>query len=226
MDRAARPAQPPGLRERKKQLTRDAILATGREMFAARGYDNVTVAEIAAEVNISAKTVFVHFPSKEDLVFDGEREMREGILAKVRDRGQGETPLDAMAEFIRELDERATSTAVVELDNLYRMIGDNATLQSRLRRMWEQCEHDLAQELGRESGEDAVAPWPRVVAAQLIMILRLLASEHLLGYLRAQPEPRQRGALTYWQAVALEAVGGGIGHYARRVAARPTAIGD
>ena len=71
----------PGLRERKKQLTRQAILDTAQAMFRERGYDGVTVAEIADAVNIAAKTVFVYFPSKEDLVFDGEAEMRGRIAA-------------------------------------------------------------------------------------------------------------------------------------------------
>jgi AcrR family transcriptional regulator len=211
---------PPGerlsLRERKKRMTRCAILETARTMFAERGYDNVTVAEIADAVNVSSKTVFVHFPSKEDLVFDREAEMREGIVAKVRDRAAGETPLDGMAEFLRELDQESGSRMVAELDQLYRMIGDNLTLQSRLRRMWEQCEQELAEQLAKESGADPGAPWPRVVAAQLVMILRLMASEHLLGYLRAQPGPQQRAAIADWQAVALEAVGNGIAGYGPR----------
>src|SRR4051794_10637265 len=58
-----------GLRERKKRQTRDAIAAAALAMLQARGFDEVTVAEIARAADVSEKTVFNHFPTKEDLVF-------------------------------------------------------------------------------------------------------------------------------------------------------------
>src|SRR4051794_40170714 len=115
-----------GLRERKKLMTRRAILETAQAMFAERGYDNVTVSEIADAVNISAKTVFVYFPSKEDLVFDGEDQMRSMLQARIRDRPPGQTPLDAMATAVRELMSLSGSRVVDDLDRLHRMVGDSA----------------------------------------------------------------------------------------------------
>jgi AcrR family transcriptional regulator len=200
-------------------MTRAAILTTAREMFAERGYDNVTIVEIADAVNLSAKTVFVHFRSKEDLVFDGETEMRERIVARVRDRAVGQTPLDAMAQVIGEMVRESGSRAVQELDQLYRMIGDNLTLQARMRLLWERCEHALAHQLAEETGEPPTAPRPRIVAAQLILILRLLASEDVLSYLRTHPEPEQRTALWTWLDDSLETVGNGIQDYGRRAGA-------
>src|SRR5882757_3179526 len=85
-----------GLRERKKLMTRVNILRAAQEMFAERGFDHVTVAEIADAVNVSPKTVFVYFPAKEDMVFDGEAEMRERLVERIRSRAPGETPLEAM----------------------------------------------------------------------------------------------------------------------------------
>src|SRR3954451_10785801 len=58
-----------GLRERKKRQTREAIAAAAMELFQARGFEDVTVAEVAQAANVSEKTVFNHFPAKEDLVF-------------------------------------------------------------------------------------------------------------------------------------------------------------
>jgi AcrR family transcriptional regulator len=58
-----------GLRERKKLQTREALLRVSRELFEARGYDQVTVAEIADAADISVKTLFTYFRSKEDLAF-------------------------------------------------------------------------------------------------------------------------------------------------------------
>ena len=67
-------AQSEGLRARKKRAAREGIAATARRLFAERGFDAVTVAEIAAAADVSQKTVFNHFPTKEDLAFAGREE--------------------------------------------------------------------------------------------------------------------------------------------------------
>src|SRR5437764_6912236 len=60
---------PQGLRERKKQQTRDLIAETARSLFTERGFDAITVDEVAREADVSRKTVFNYFPTKEDLVY-------------------------------------------------------------------------------------------------------------------------------------------------------------
>ena len=59
----------PGLRERKKQQTREAIAETARRLFSERGFERVNVAEIARAADVAEKTVFNYFPRKEDLVY-------------------------------------------------------------------------------------------------------------------------------------------------------------
>jgi AcrR family transcriptional regulator len=210
-----------GLRERKKRMTRRAILDAAHALFAERGYDNVTVSEIARAVNLSAKTVFTYFPSKLDLVFHHEDEMRAILQARIRDRPAGQTPLDAMAATMREWSSASGSSAVADLDRLHRMVGDSATLRSRMRLTWARLEHALVEVLAEESGEDRHEPGPRVVAAQLVLVLRLMSSEHLLGYVRAHAEPGRRDAMARWLDRCLELIGGGIGEYARRPSPRP-----
>ncbi|WP_051581034.1 TetR/AcrR family transcriptional regulator [Pseudonocardia acaciae] len=205
-----------GLRERKKRATRRAILDAAHALFAERGYDNVTVTEIARAVRLSAKTVFVYFPSKLDLVFDHEDEVRAMLQERIRDRPPGRTPLDAMAATVREW--ISGSCAVADLDRLHRMVADSETLRSRMRLMWERLEQALAEVLAEESGEDRHAPGPRVVAAQLLLLFRLMSSEHLLGYLRARAEPERRAAMADWLDGCLELIGDGIADYARRPA--------
>ncbi|NED91890.1 helix-turn-helix transcriptional regulator, partial [Streptomyces sp. SID11233] len=65
----AAPSPAPGLRERKKRMTRQAILDAAEALFARDGYEGVTVAQIADRANISVKTLFTYFSSKEDLAF-------------------------------------------------------------------------------------------------------------------------------------------------------------
>ena len=205
-----------GLRERKKLMTRQAILDTAHALFGERGYDNVTVAEIADAVNIAAKTVFVYFPSKEDLVFCGEEEMRERVVARIRDRAPGETPLAAMGSLMRELMAESGDQVVLDLQRWRRMTGDSAVLQSRMRLHWERLEDALAEQLSDEAGEGRHAPLPRVAAAQLSLVFRLMASGEVLGYVRAHPEVAQRAALEDWLDSMLGMIGDGIRGYGRR----------
>ena len=78
-----------GLRERKKQQTREAIAETARALFVERGFEAVRVAEVAEAADVSQKTVFNYFPTKEDLVFWRLEAFEEEILGAVRERADG-----------------------------------------------------------------------------------------------------------------------------------------
>src|ERR1700704_3001442 len=98
-------ALPGGLRERKKRATRAAIAATARRLFAQRGYDAVTVAEIAVAADVSEKTVFNHFATKEDLVFAGGEARLAQLQADIAQRSPGTSLLDVF---------RASSAAMLD----------------------------------------------------------------------------------------------------------------
>lgn len=96
-----KPADPDeGLRERKKRLTRQEISDIATWMFCDRGFEHVSVSEIAAEAGVSEKTVYNYFPSKELLVFDQADETETAIAAAMRDRAPGTSPTDAMVATI------------------------------------------------------------------------------------------------------------------------------
>jgi AcrR family transcriptional regulator len=87
---------PPGRRERKKAQTRKLISDTALRLFLDRGFDHVTVKEVADAADVSPTTVFKHFPVKEALVFDEDPEQQAGLVAAVLDREQGQSVPDAL----------------------------------------------------------------------------------------------------------------------------------
>ena len=87
-------AQIEGLRARKKRAARESIAATARRLFAERGFDAVTVAEIAAATDVSEKTVFNYFATKEDLAFAGREEGIAQFVAAIAARPPGSSVLD------------------------------------------------------------------------------------------------------------------------------------
>src|SRR5215208_2059356 len=83
-----------GLRARKKQQT--------RELIAERGFERVSIAEIARAADVSTQTVFNYFPTKEDLVYWRLESFQEELLSTIRDREPGESVLTAFGRFMRE----------------------------------------------------------------------------------------------------------------------------
>src|SRR6202022_1872163 len=92
----------PGLRERKKQKTRDTIIKVALELFDERGYEHTTIAEIADAAEVAPRTIFAYFPSKEDILFYDLPELQERLARALRERPEGETALDALREFLLE----------------------------------------------------------------------------------------------------------------------------
>ena len=85
-----------GLREANKARTRQAISDVATRLFIERGFENVTVAEIAEAAHVSVKTVFNYFSSKEELFFDRMDDVLDAIVAAVRERPAGTTVVEAL----------------------------------------------------------------------------------------------------------------------------------
>jgi AcrR family transcriptional regulator len=92
-----------GLRERKKRATKQAISDVATGLFMERGFDNVTVTEVAEGANVAKMTVFNYFPRKEDLFFDREDEGREMIRDALEQRSPDESPTVAMQNLVHRL---------------------------------------------------------------------------------------------------------------------------
>jgi AcrR family transcriptional regulator len=91
-----------GLRASNKARTRLSISDTATRLFIEHGFEHVTVAQIAEAAQVSVKTVFNYFPSKEDLFFDRVREVRDSLLAAVRERPQGTAALEALRAVLAD----------------------------------------------------------------------------------------------------------------------------
>jgi AcrR family transcriptional regulator len=170
---------PQGLRERKKERTRQQIAETARSLFSRRGFDRVTVAEIARAADVSEQTVFNYFPRKEDLVYWRLESFEEELLATIRDRPAGESVLAAFARFVlrpRGLLAEHDAEARKRLGALTRMIMESPALLAREQEVLAGYTAALAALIAEERGEaaDEVEPW--VVANALMGVHRALMS--------------------------------------------------
>jgi AcrR family transcriptional regulator len=188
-----------GLRERRKQQTRQAISDMATRMFAARGFDHVTIAEVAEAAGVAKMTVTNYFPRKEDLVFD----RAEGIIRHLADvvsaRAPGESMLAAIRRDYAEAVARAEVTLGLSSPGFARMITGSPALISRALEMLDQREQALGDAIAADLGDDG--PQPRVVAALLASVHRVLSAEATRRSLAGQP----RAEICAWLAGAATA---------------------
>jgi AcrR family transcriptional regulator len=170
-----------GLRERKKQRTRAHIADTARRLFAERGFDHVTVAEIAREAEVAPATVFNYFPTKEDLFYSRLEAFEDELLAAIRRRPAGESVLAAFAGFllgqggVLAMETPGGDDAATEqIRTVTRVITDSPALLARERQVFDRYADALAAFLAEDTGAAAGDVTPRVVANALIGLHRAL----------------------------------------------------
>jgi AcrR family transcriptional regulator len=147
-----------GLRERKKQRTRQLISETAWRLFADRGFEQVTVAQVARAAEVSEATIFNYFKTKEALVFEGMENFGAALLAAVRDRPDGATVLDAVGRFmLRNVEAARTPDLAETITTTGRMVDASPTLRARQAEIFDNQAHDLAELLMEEAGADQPA---------------------------------------------------------------------
>jgi AcrR family transcriptional regulator len=90
-------------RARKKAQTREQIRGVAHALFAERGFEDVTIADIARAADVAVQTVFNHFATKEELFFDGRTPWVDGPARAVRERSPGTSPLSALRAYLVEV---------------------------------------------------------------------------------------------------------------------------
>ncbi|GAA0485807.1 TetR/AcrR family transcriptional regulator [Streptomyces olivaceiscleroticus] len=158
-----------GLRERKKRQTRQYLSDVATGLFLERGFDAVTVAEIAEACEVSVNTVYNYFPAKEDLFFDRSKGVVERLSRWVRARSAGES---AAAAVLRELREEVEAVSprvglFEGYERFMKVIHGSAALKARLWYLQQETADHLERTLCEEVGADEGDLLPVLVAGQL-----------------------------------------------------------
>jgi AcrR family transcriptional regulator len=161
----------PGLRERKKQRTRETIARAAHELFVERGYHATTLPDIAEAAEVSTRTIFAYFASKEDILFSDFAVIKDALARALAERPEGEDALETVREFILSSHQVEKS----ELDaRLHRIIESDETLRSHLRARLAQLEELIAAAIAEDLGARENDLRPQVVAASLIAAFDVL----------------------------------------------------
>ena len=137
----------PGLRERKKQRTRETIARAARELFAERGYHATTLPDIAEAADVSTRTIFAYFPSKEDILFSDIAQLKDALARALAERPEGTDALETVRKFI--LASIGAKKSDVD-ERLGRCIHDDETLRSHLRARIAQLEEVIAPAIAKD----------------------------------------------------------------------------
>ena len=166
---------------RRKRRTRQAIQTAALELFAERGYRETTINDIAERADVAPRTVTVHFPAKDELLFDAEPFALESLSKRLSGRGPHESALDALRDWMTATMAEA-ETAWPGLDGRFwerralraRIISAEPELRGRARASYYPFERVLAEAIGTDVGQSGNALIPRLAALSAVAGLREL----------------------------------------------------
>ncbi|MFI6043938.1 TetR/AcrR family transcriptional regulator [Nocardia sp. NPDC051321] len=174
----------PGLRERKKTRTREAIAEAAFALFQKSGFDGVSVADIAAAAEVSKPTLFAYFPTKEDLVLRRFINGGRGSALVVRERPPGTSALNALRQyFLDRLAERDPLTGLNDTAaaiTFHNLLYSTPALMAHLAGYMLDQEQDLADEL-LASGQPGDAFTAHLVAGQVFGTQRILTYHNAMA---------------------------------------------
>jgi AcrR family transcriptional regulator len=183
----------PGLRERKKQRTRELIADTARRLFVERGFDRVPVTEIARQAEVSEATVYNYFPRKEDLLYWRLESFEQELLDAIRARAPGESFLAAFGRFVlqpRGLLAAQDPETIEFFAALTRTIVESPALLARERELLDRYTTSLASLIAEQTGAGAEDLEPWVAANALMGVHRALVDYTRRRILAGARNPR------------------------------------
>ena len=183
------PPDQPGLRDRKKAATRQAISDVATRLFVEHGFEAISVDDIAREAGVARKTVFNYFPRKEDLVFDREDECRALVRQALAQRG-GQSPVHAFQALMRQLleEQHPLLRIMARAAQFWRTVSESPALTTRARELQVTLADDLALMLSEAAGRPGVDPDARLAAAMLMDTMVIAYGEALRAF-RAKRKP-------------------------------------
>lgn len=152
----------PGLRERKKQQTRETIEQVALRLFAERGYDETTLADIAEAANVAPRTIFSYFHSKEDILLCQESSMFGRLQELLDSRPPGATTIDALRQFMASVPQPDEAARLRK-----RVIMANPSLHVRARGHFGELESLLTASIAKDLDAGPEDIRPTLVAASM-----------------------------------------------------------
>jgi AcrR family transcriptional regulator len=207
-------SEPTGLRERKKQQTRQHIAETARRLFTQRSFETVTVSEIARQADVAEQTVYNYFPTKEDLFFWRFESFEESLLAAIRDRERAETPLTAFRRwFLAQRGLLNQQPLSDELRAISRVIAESPALLAREQQIFARFTASLAHLLANEAGAPPDDVEAAVVANAVIGVQRTLVAHVRTQILAGAVNPRLARETRAHAERAIDRLQLGLGSY-------------
>ncbi len=177
---------PTNRRARKRLATREHISDVATRLFMERGFDEVTIDEIAEAADMGRMTIFNHFPRKEDLFFDRGEEIREVLRDALRERGPGVAPAEAYRLLAHRLVAQKSHYIGFSAGNQgwIKTVENSETLRARARSLRDELAGFLAQELSASAGQEPIDPTAHLAAHWLL-------ATWTVAYLQAHQAYRQ-----------------------------------
>ncbi|MDF3820649.1 helix-turn-helix domain containing protein [Leptospira sp. 96542] len=204
------------LRERKKRMIHSSIQKAAKKLFEEKGYQSVTVAEIADNANISVKTLFAYFQSKEDLAFQDEILVCDQLITALLSRPAGFSLFDAFSKFLWDLIHDIDSEVLLESLPGFHSWMEDEELEKRYLLLWHHYEERIADAIITEKEQNTYDPKVRVIANQMVSVMKVLGSKEFKLYLQPIPTALRPRALEKWLQGSLKTLGSGIQSIARR----------
>jgi AcrR family transcriptional regulator len=198
-----------GLRERKRQRTRTTIVRVALELFAEKGYETTTLAEIAEAADVGPSTLYAYFPSKDDILFSAHDAVRQSARTRILERPAHEAVADAMRVWITDELPPLFGTDSELVRRRRATIDSDESLQKLERMRLALLEDMFAQAFADELGETADDLRSRLMASVAVNGFRLIWSwwyEHLVDERFDPAEPLALDA-TYLTALVKAAEG-------------------
>ena len=192
-----------GLRERKKQQTREPIRRVALRLFAERGYEQTTLAEIAEAANVAPRTIFAYFESKEDILLCGERSFLDDLKRRLDERPEGTTTVDALREFLSQIAPRDEDDVLRK-----KVMSENPALQAKAHAGHTQLEPMLAQSIAKDLGAQPDDLQPMLAAASVTAAFISVRDRIFEAEAGGKPMTHEQGMATLDQV--LEFLRGGL----------------